>query len=341
MKKKITIPLLLTILIAFSCLFEFVYHTKEFGEYSEEKNYVSFYSLDNAIELVEGSEEILICKVVNQTITTNRLKDDMPLTHYKIKVISYLKGNGSKFKSIKLLGGTRINNTYVYYDGMVNSLIKGNYYLMFNNIKVNEKQITEDNVLIKNYQVVSLDGYNENKDINNQNNHIQYTINKYQNIINKKVYGNDNIVGPTYNSLKEKYDAYDNVFVGYITSNVFEVNDKLSINDMSYLNNSYGVNGIGSDAFTLSYQLTIDEVYKGTLTNNTLYQVGADVYKSGNGLQIIESGRYIIFANKELNSGIESASIPENSLVITNSSQLIKATDEVLIELENIKIAIG
>ena len=336
MKKKKVILLIVTILVSLSCLFEFVYHTKVFGKYSEEKNYISFNLVNNAVELVECSEEIIICKAVKQTITTNRLKDDMPLTHYKVEVVSYLKGNGGKYKSVKILGGKRLDNTYVYYQGMPNLLIEGNYYLMFLNIKSNEKVITKDNVLNDKCQVISLDGYDGLKEINAQNEHIQYTISKYQNIIDKNVYGKDIIVGESYDTLKEKYDCYDNVFVGFISSRSFIINNQLQIDDRSYMNNSSGLNGVGSDAFTLSYLLNTDNVLKGNVSSNVIYQVGADVYQSNNGLEIIESGKYIIFANNEKNSNIESGAIPDDGLIITNSSQLVKFSEETIKELEMI-----
>lgn len=268
-------------------------------------NEITLYENDK--EWIDAHDYVFVAKV-EDLITTKKYDGtgtDIPYTFYKIKIIDYLKGEGSNTGTICFYGGIDYLNTWTLYRSNDEVLEINKYYLFFTNKKSesskNDRIGKNDFIITRNDQKIVFSEYNENKGLNEQSENIQKIIKRYTNIINKVT--NYDIQIPSFDTIKEMVNYFDYVFIAKITSD-------------------YRSNEVITDIPTVNYNYSLLESFKyDLLLPKKLYYFGVNYWydekSSPNGLQLPEvDGVYLIFANKNPDN--------EKELLILANYQLIK-----------------
>ena len=173
-KKKI-ISLIILLISIFSCLVILFIPRENILMVSN-----LYYECDE--EFVGSKDYMFIAKINNKTKTKRIIEGkllDIPRTFYDIEVIDIYKGDSiSKESEIIYYGGRLVFNLYCYYNSNYGMLHTGEYYLFI--ASMNEDK---DLVISQDIQYVLLEGYDDSKEIEQQDISILNIINKYKNYI--------------------------------------------------------------------------------------------------------------------------------------------------------------
>lgn len=289
-------------------------------KYLEQSN-VKIYNHDK--EFVDTFEHVFIGKVQEkvQTKQYDGTGMEIPYTFFKVEQIYILKGEKN------------VNNHLVcFFGGYKNSkkieLLKNNsevieieqYYLFFVNSNKDDTSTRiglNDYIISDNNQKILLEDYNENKEITNQNQKTLTIVNRYKNIIDRKL-GNEILEIEEYNDKKEIYNTY--TYVSIIRINNFVPT------------NTKGI-GIYSEIVSAYYSTTVLMNFKKEVgeTKKNLYCYGTNFWNNENEyahfVDLLEDGSvYLLFANECL-SNENNTRVNIGDLVAMENYQLVKLED--------------
>lgn len=277
---------------------------------------------DSDHELIETFDYVFIGKVIEEVETKqpDGTGTSVPYTFYKIKEIEFLKGEKPEEEGlICFYGGMESKDVRMLCEFNDELLVEGQYYLFIMSKRTENstnKRIGEnDYVLARNDQKVLLEGYDETKAFNEQNENIMYTINRISNILNKKL-KTDYFEIPTFNSNQEMVDYYELVAVVQV-----------------YFKGIINLEGTGENSdipavrygfrYLYSYKYNEEFRYSKNLYayNTNFWEEELDVK---NYTPLLEDGAcYLIFANIK-DSNDTNTRVAEDSYVIYDKHQVIK-----------------
>lgn len=286
---------------------------------------------ENDYELVNAFDYVFVGKIIEEVETKqyDGTGTNIPYTFYKYKEVEFLKGEIPEKEGLMCFyGGLESKYQKHLFNWNDEILEEGKYYLFLTNKRVENsvnKRIGEnDYILGHNYQKILLEGYDEEKSINEQNKNINYTINRFLNIINKELH-NEVFAIPTFNSKEELVAYYD-----YIA--IIQISYSMSIFDLES-------SGDGSDIPAARYKFTRLYAYKesdSTISSyeGNIYAYGTNFWENEKSFEnytpvLEDGGYYLIFVNKK-DSNDQNTRIDNEDYVLYGIDQIIKL-DEIVV----------
>ena len=285
----------------------------------------------NILEYVDNAEHIFIGKI--KDFDRLILKE---YNKFEVEVIDSYKGNYDKKDKVKLL--TPIGPC----DAFSQEIKNEEYYLFFANSITDQikeyKGVRGNEIYLRGERFkIKLENFDEAKPLNEQEESIQYVVNKYRNIINEALYGDNKYTEKKFSSIKEKVDYYDFIYICLFPN--FEFSKKSYKENWedysSYLGDFHedAIFGYGSDVLTIQPNSYVLEKIKGdSISAVPVTKIFAPCMYDYQGVKVPVNETCLVFAN--YNDGhYTSPSIDwygKQVIIIDNNDQLVRLNGYVI-----------
>lgn len=283
------------------------------------KNIISY---PNDYEFIEDYDYVFVSQVTKEIETKqyDGTGTEIPYTFYEYEIIELLKGTRKENSLLCVYGGVIDHVFWTEHFNIGDLPEVGKFYIFFanntNNQSTNKRVGENDMIIAHNYQMILLEDYVSEKTLYEQNEKTLQVINRYQNIVNKKL-GNEELDIKVTNDKKE-------------LKNMFEYVAIVSVKNDAINNLNLEGTGVNSSIVASKYNLSSIQILQGDkekIKSNTLYCYGTKFWEDEvfeHYVNVLEEEKvYLLFADICTNNS-DNTRVDEGSFVVMDNCQLVE-----------------